>query len=199
MLCEDFLKKFRYALSSYVCILKLNHLLKNLDKSWEKFVSVMMSRLKSGMKKEQMAHSLAVTEETISCSKSMWISNYFTPERCTRCSAHQMWLLEILFLDFHDETLLKFAMECSSGVPFSVEIILLSSTLTAINLEDIKLYIQRGIDISVCVEMLHKMWYLVSPILIVLHNTDCQLRCSVTNTKCQPTLFVIPCKNLNNK
>ena len=31
---------------------------------------------------------------------------------------------------------------------------------------------------------LHKISYLVSPILIVLLNTNCKLRCSVTNNKC---------------
>ena len=40
-------------------------------------------------------------------------------------------------------------------------------------------------------------WYLVSPILIVLLNTNCKQRYSVTNTKCQPNiLFVIPCNFL---
>ena len=28
------------------------------------------------------------------------------------------------------------------------------------------------------------IWYLVPPILIILLNTKCKLRCSVTNTKC---------------
>ena len=32
--------------------------------------------------------------------------------------------------------------------------------------------------------VLHQIWYLVSPILIVLLNTNCKLRYSVTNTNC---------------
>jgi len=45
---------------------------------------------------------------------------------------------------------------------------------------------KEGFDISVCVEMLHKIWYLVSPILIV--DTNHQPQCSVTNTKCSPNI-----------
>ena len=38
--------------------------------------------------------------------------------------------------------------------------------------------------------------YLMSPILIVLLNTNCKLRYSVTNTNVNPTLFLMPCKLL---
>ena len=33
------------------------------------------------------------------------------------------------------------------------------------------------------------MWFLASPILIVLLNTNCEPRCSVTNTKCEPNII----------
>ena len=36
---------------------------------------------------------------------------------------------------------------------------------------------------------LHWIWYLVSPILIVLLNANCKLWCSVTNVKCSPNII----------
>ena len=35
----------------------------------------------------------------------------------------------------------------------------------------------------------HSIWYLVSPMLVVLLNTNCKPRYSVTNTKCQPYII----------
>ena len=38
----------------------------------------------------------------------------------------------------------------------------------------------------------HCIWYLVSPILIVLPNTNCKPRCIVTKTKCSPNIICHP-------
>lgn len=135
VLCVSFLKKYSFALSSYVYIHKLDHLLKIPDKSWEKFVSVTMSRLRSGMKKEQMAHSLAVTEETIQCS-SMCSGN-MNLLQCTRDV--NAWDF-VLGISWRNSTHGKFAME---NLPWkiqaaflSLEIILPSSSFTATTPED---------------------------------------------------------------
>ena len=49
----------------------------------------------------------------------------------------------------------------------------------------------RGLKVS-C--LLHWIWYLVSPIKVVLFNTTCEPQYNVTNTNVNPTLCIISCQ-----
>ena len=66
-----------------------------------------------------------------------------------------------------------------------------------INVVSVNLFVELRVHFKLCgyiigIAELHRVLYLVTPILFVLLNTNCKLWCSVSNTKCKPNKFAVP-------